>query len=409
MNIALLVARRYLFSTKKRNFINIISIVSIVGVAIGTAAMVIVLSVFNGLEDFTRSLYSSYHADLEITPLRGKSFVADSLLLSRIARIEGVQAVTEVIADDALLRYKDAQIVVKVKGLSSNFDQQYPIKEKLIGGNFALWKQKIPCAMIGVGVQLQLGIDLGNDMEPLIFWYPRKDKQVNMTDPSKNFEQRMIMPCGVLAIEQQFDQNHVLVPIEWTEDLMQYDNRRTSIEVKLQKKTDMAAVQNAIRAIVEVSGLQVKNSEEQQESIMRAIRIEKLFVFVALSFVLAIASFNIFFTLSMLAIEKQHDIAVLLAMGASSRMIHRIFLTEGFFIAWIGAVSGIVIGFVVCFLQMQFGFVSLGIQSSVIQAYPVQMQWMDFFSIGLLVFVITVVASYAPARRATAVRVSEML
>lgn len=409
MNTALLIARRYLFSKKKRNFINIISIVSVVGVAIGTAAMVIVLSVFNGLEDFTRSLYSSYHADLEITPVKGKSFAADSVLLARLARIEGVKAVTEVIADDALLRYKDAQIVVKVKGLAANFDQQYPLREKLVGGNFALWQQKTPRAMIGVGVQLQLGIDLGDDMEPLVFWYPRKDKQVNMTDPSKNFEQRIILPGGVLAIEQQFDQNHVLVPIEWAEDLMQYKGRRTSVEVKVWKKSDIVAVQRAIRSIIDADNLQVKNSEEQQESIMRAIRIEKLFVFVALAFVLAIASFNIFFTLSMLAIEKQHDIAVLTAMGASAGMIRRIFLTEGFFIAWIGALSGMVLGFVICFLQMQFGFVSLGIQSSVIQAYPVQMKWADFLSISMLVFAITVLASYAPARRATAVKVSEML
>lgn len=409
MNTALLIARRYLFSKKKRNFINIISIVSVVGVAIGTAAMVIVLSVFNGLEDFTRSLYSSYHADLEITPVKGKSFAADSVLLARLARIEGVKAVTEVIADDALLRYKDAQIVVKVKGLAANFDQQYPLREKLVGGNFALWQQKTPRAMIGVGVQLQLGIDLGDDMEPLVFWYPRKDKQVNMADPSKNFEQRIILTGGVLAIEQQFDQNHVLVPLEWAEDLMQYKGRRTSIEVKVWKKSDIAAVQRAIRSIIDADNLQVKNSEEQQESIMRAIRIEKLFVFVALAFVLAIASFNIFFTLSMLAIEKHHDIAVLTAMGASAGMIRRIFLTEGFFIAWIGALSGMVLGFVICFLQMQFGFVSLGIQSSVIQAYPVQMKWADFLSISVLVFAITVLASYAPARRATAVKVSEML
>lgn len=409
MNTAFLIARRYLFSKKKRNFINIISIVSVVGVAIGTAAMVIVLSVFNGLEDFTRSLYSSYHADLEITPVKGKSFAADSMMLARLARVEGIQAVTEVIADDALLRYKDAQIVVKVKGLAANYDQQYPIREKLIGGNFALWQQKKPRAMMGVGVQLQLGIDLGNDMEPLVFWYPRRDKQVNMADPSRNFEQRIIMPGGVLAIEQQFDQNHVLVPIEWAEDLMQYKGRRTSIEVKVWKKSNITAVQNAIRGIVDANSLQVKTSEEQQESIMRAIRIEKLFVFVALAFVLAIASFNIFFTLSMLAIEKQHDIAVLTAMGASAGMIRRIFLTEGFFIAWLGALGGMVLGFGICFLQMQFGFVSLGIQSSVIQAYPVQMKWADFLSISVLVFVITILASYAPARRATAVKISEML
>lgn len=409
MNTALFIARRYLFSKKKRNFINIISIVSVIGVAVGTAAMVIVLSVFNGLEDFTRSLYSSYHADLEITPIKGKSFVLEREMITRLGQTDGVQAVTEVIADDALLRYKEGQLVVKIKGLSKNFDQQYPIRSKLVGGNFALYQNNTPRALLGIGVQLQLGIDLGDDMEPMIFWYPRKEGTVNMADPSRNFEQRIILPGGVLAIEQQFDQNHVLVPIEWAEDLMQYQGRRTALEIKVRPSAKLTDVQQAVRAIVTPHGLQVKTSEEQQESIMRAIRIEKLFVFIALAFVLAIASFNIFFTLSMLAIEKQHDIAVLMAMGASERFVKKIFIVEGFFIGSTGALIGMFAGFTICFLQMQFGFVSLGIQSSVIQAYPVLMQWTDFVSIGLLVFVITVAASYAPARRAAAVNVAEVL
>ncbi|WP_448519483.1 FtsX-like permease family protein [Rhodoflexus sp.] len=409
MNTAIFIARRYLFSKKKRNFINIVSIVSVVGVTVGTAAMVIVLSVFNGMEDFTRSLYASYHADLEITPVQGKSFPVDDALLAALGKVPGIQAVTEVIADDALLRYRDAQLVVKVKGLSRNFDQQYPLREKLVSGNFALQQQNIPYALIGIGVQMQLGIDIGNDMEPLIFWYPRKDRQVNMSDPSRNFEQRIILPGGAIAVEQQFDQNHVLVPIEWAEDLMQYQGLRTALEIRVPDKKNLLAVQKAVQEIVAARQLQVKTSEEQQESIMRAIRIEKLFVFVALAFVLVIASFNIFFTLSMLAIEKQHDIAVLMAMGASVQMIRKIFLVEGFFIAWIGAVGGMLLGFTICFLQMRFGIISLGIQSSVISAYPVVMQWTDFLSISLLVFVITVLASHAPAQRAAAVNVAEVL
>ncbi|MCS7018559.1 MAG: FtsX-like permease family protein [Cytophagales bacterium] len=408
MNVAGFIARRYLFYKKKKNFINIISAISVAGVAVGTAAMVIVLSVFNGLEHFTRSLYATYHADLEITPVKGKSFPADTAMLARIAQIDGVQAITEVVADDALLRYKDAQLVVKLKGVSANFDQQYPIRDKLVGGNFALWQHNTPRAILGIGVQMQLSINLGDEMEPLVFWYPRKDRPVNMADPSQNFEQRIILPSGTLAIEQQFDQSYVLVPIEWAQDLMQYHNRRTAIEIKLRETADLSTVQNTLRKIVDAYGLQVKNSEEQQESIMRAIRIEKLFVFVALAFVLAIASFNIFFTLSMLAIEKRHDLAVLAAMGASHELIRRIFLTEGFFIAWLGALAGMAFGFVVCFLQTRFGLVSLGIQSSVIQAYPVQMQWTDFLYIGLLVLIITGLASYVPARRAAAVSVSEI-
>lgn len=409
MNVAALIAKRYLFSKKKKNFINIISAISVAGVAVGTAAMVIVLSVFNGLEDFTRSLYATYHADLEITPVKGKSFPVDSAFLARIAQTKGVQAVTEVVADDALLRYKDAQLVVKVKGVSANFDRQYPLGEKLVGGDFVLWRNNTPRALLGIGVQMQLGIDLGDDMEPLVFWYPRKDRQVNMSDPTRNFERRIILPGGTLAIEQQFDQNYVLVPIEWAEDLMQYRGKRTSVEIKVREKSDILAVQQAVRRLIAPFGLQIKTSEERQESIMRAIRIEKLFVFAALAFVLAIASFNIFFTLSMLAIEKQHDIAVLMAMGASAKLVRKIFLAEGFLIARLGALSGMALGFVICFLQMRFGFVSLGIQSSVIQAYPVKMQWTDFASIGLLVIVITFLSSYAPARRAAAVKAAEML
>ncbi|MCS6969035.1 MAG: FtsX-like permease family protein [Cytophagales bacterium] len=409
MNVAFFVALRYLFSKKKSNFINFISAISVAGVAVSTAAMVIVLSVFNGLEEFTRSLYASYHADLEITPVKGKSFPVDRGLVASLSQIQGVQAVTEVIADDALLRYKDLQLVVKVKGVSENFNQQYPISTKLVGGTFALKQEGAPRALIGIGVQMQLGIDLANDLEPLVFWYPRKDRQVDLANPANNFQQRLILAGGTLAIEQQFDQSHVLVPLEWAEDLMQYKQKRTSLEIKVQREEDVISVQKAVQQLIAPRGLQVKNRQQQQESIMRAIKIEKLFVFVALAFVLAVASFNIFFTLSMLAIEKQRDIAIFIAMGALPRLVSNIFLVEGFFIACVGAFTGLALGLLICLLQSYFGLVSLGIQSSLIQSYPVVILWTDFVAIGLVTFVITFLASYAPAWRATAVNVPEQL
>jgi lipoprotein-releasing system permease protein len=408
MNVPLLIARRYLFSKKKKNFINIISIISVIAVTVGTAALIIVLSVFNGLEQLTIGLHTAYNPQLKIAPVQGKSFPVNDSLLAVLKSIDGVKAVTEVMEDNALLRYGDVQMAVNVKGVSENFSQQYDLGAKLVSGEYSLYQRGHPRALLGVGVQIQLAVDMDDDMKGLFFWYPRRRAKVNLTDPMNSFTRELILPGGVLAIEQQFDNNMVLVPLAWADQLMEYGNRRTSLEVKATHPELVPRVQAALRSKLG-PGFTVLNSREQQASILRAVQIERLFVFVALSVVVAVASINIFFSLTMLAIEKQKDIAVLFSLGAGQRLIRRIFLAEGMMIALFGTLIGLGVGFGIVYLQQQFGFVGLGVTSQVIQAYPVKLVATDFLAVGLTVVAITLLAAYFPARGAAQVNINEHL
>jgi lipoprotein-releasing system permease protein len=260
---------------------------------------------------------------------------------------------------------------------------------------------------VGVGVQIQLGIAIEDDMKPLIFRYPRKQKKITL-DVNKAIIEKPILTAGVLNIDQYFNNANVLVPIEFANELMLYGNRRTSLEIKTVNPKQINAVQEKIQALLEKSYPQqfsVKNREEQQESVMRAVRIERLFVFVAFALILGVASFNIFFSLAMLAIEKRKDIAILFSMGASKDFVQKIFFTEGSMIALWGGMIGLTSGLLFCFLQQEFGFIPL----SPVQAYPIKIVWGDLTYIVITVLIITFLASYAPARNAAKVNISEEL
>jgi lipoprotein-releasing system permease protein len=408
MNISLFIARRYLFSKKRKNFINIISMISVIGVMVGTAALVIVLSVFNGLEQLTIGLHTAYNPEIKISPKLGKSFPVTDSLRDMLRAIPGVKAVTEVMEDNALLRYGKVQMAVNVKGVSDNFAEQYNLGEKMVSGDFTLYQRGQPRALLGVGVQVQMSVDLADDMKGLVCWYPRRRAKVNMADPTSSFTRELILPGGVLAIEQQFDNNMVLVPLAWADRLMEYGNRRTALEIRTTDPARITGVQAALKAKLG-QDFTVLNSTEQQGSILRAVEIERLFAFVALSFVVAVASFNIFFSLTMLAIEKQKDIAVLFSLGAGRRLIQQIFLTEGMMIALSGAGIGLVVGFLIVYLQQQFGVVGLGVSSQVVQAYPVKLVATDFLIVGLTVVAITLLSALLPARSAAQVSISEQL
>lgn len=408
MNASFFIAKRYLFSKKKKNFINIISTISVGGVAVGTMALVIVMAVFNGLQDFTMNLYASHNPEIRILAKEGKSFEVNDSLISKIKQIEGVKILTEVIEDNAFVNYGESQMAVNVKGVSDNFVEQYRIDDTQVTSGKLLVKknvggQSVAYALIGVGVQIQLGVIIQDDMKPLMFLYPRKQKKVSL-DMNSAITRKAILPAGVLSIDQYFDNTNVLVPIEFAEELMLYGSRRTSLEIKTKNPALVPTVQESLRRLMG-SQFSIKNREEQQESILRATRIERLFVFITFSLILGIASINIFFSLAMLAIEKQKDIAILFAMGANRNFVKKLFLAEGSLIAFIGTFIGIGGGLAVCFLQQAFGIVPL----SQMQAYPVKVVWTDLIYISLTIIVITFLASYAPARNAAKVSMSEQL
>ncbi|OWP64252.1 hypothetical protein CDA63_04225 [Hymenobacter amundsenii] len=408
MNVPLLIARRYFLSKKKRNIISIISNISMVGVAVGTTALIIVLSVFNGLEDLVRSLYGKSDPDLVITSVQGKSFELPAPLLVRVRKAPGVSLVTEVIEDNALLQYRDRQMVVKMKGVSDNYHYQSNIDSAIVDGSHELQRKGLSYALIGAGVQHELSITLDNRFAPLKLLYPKAGKFKVSMDPDAYFTQQPILAGGVFLIEQRIDDSYIFVPLEFARELLHYGSRRTALEVKVKAGQDIDDVQQTLRNTLG-KGFKVLNSDEQHVSLLKAIKVEKMFVFITFAFILLIASINIFFSLSMLVIDKKKDMAVLMAMGAGRRTIRNIFLFEGAIVAQVGAITGLVVGVSICWLQQTFHIVSMGMATSVVDSYPVKMQLSDVVLTGVAIIFITISVSIRPALNASRLDVRDNL
>jgi len=369
--------------------------ISMLGVAFGTAALVIVLSVFNGLESLIRSLYSSFDPEIKIESAEGKWFDRSEELLLTVSQIPGIEVVSEIIEDNALIRYRDAEMVVKIKGVSDNFLEQQRLDKVIVYGEPALKKGDINYAIVGLGVSYNLSVSPKDEFTSLQVYYP-KNIRATSTNPSGLYTQKSILPGGIFAIEKQYDEQYVFVPLDFAADLFQYDQRRTSLEIKISPHHDMLDVQAKLANALGDSYL-ITNKDQQHPSLFKAIKIEKLFSLVTFFFILALASLSIFFTLNMLVIEKQKDISVLLALGASGRLIKTIFWFEGAIISLSGAVIGLLLGFIICSIQIKFGIISMGMQTSVVNAYPVKMQLLDFLYTAICVILITFMASYRPA------------
>lgn len=394
MDLPFFIARRYFLSKRKKNFINIISILSMAGVAVTTAALVIVLSVFNGLGVLLNSLNQSFDPELKISLVKGKSFELTDELLTRIQNIPGVKIVTPVIEDYVYVRYRNADMVVTMKGVGENFLEQHRLDDHLVDGELKLTKDSIPFAIIGNGVQYMLSAILDDDMHALQVFYIKNLKSQSL-NPSSMYARKSIRPGAVFSIEKTYNENYMFVPLAFAESLMDYGNKRTSLEVQTDGKNPREVQVALQRALGE--NFTVLNNEEQHKELYLLVKFEKLFAFLALSILLLVGSINIFFSLMMLAIDKKKDISVLTALGAPASLIKRIFLTEGALIAFTGAGIGLVLGAVLCFLQDQVGLVGMGMENAVISHYPVKMQVSDFLLTGLVIVAVTFIISIRPA------------
>lgn len=405
MNFPFFIAKRYFFARKKTSFISLISMISMLGVGVGTMALVVVLSVFNGLEDFQRGLYKSFDADLKIGPKKGKYFDCPPALLQKIQKVKGIGSVTQVIEENVLLRYRNAQMVVNLKGVDESFLKQERLKKMMIDGHAVLDDNGVAFSIVGSGIAIKLGIDIDAFFTPLEVWYPR-NKQSKTLDfyATDAFSKMNLIPAGVFAIEQQYDDNYIYAPLFFAQNLFELNSQRTALEIKVSDETSIQSIQSELKDVLG-ENFTIQNQDEQHASLLRAIKIEKLFVFLTLTFIIGIASFNIFFSLSMLAIEKKEDVKTLYAMGADASMIRKIFLSEGAIVAFTGAIFGLLLGFTLCWLQQTYGFISMGIVGALIDAYPVKMQFLDFFLTSIVVVVITLLASYFPAKRAANVEI----
>ncbi len=407
MNVSFLIAKRYFRSKKKRNIISIIANISMIGVAVGTMALIIVLSVFNGIEDLIRSLYGSFDPDLKISAVEGKSFEVTPQFLKSIKGIKGVDLVSETVEDNALLRYEDRQMIVKLKGVSDNYFRQNRIDSALTAGTTELKKNGFQYALLGRGVQGQLSVRIDNAFVGLQILYPKATKTISL-NPENAFNEKSILPGGVFAIERQYDDNYVFVPLEFASDLFNYGDKRSSLEVKVTEGVNPNKIKRRLKQLLGDSYL-VQNSDEQHVGLLKAVKVEKLFVFITFAFILLIASLNIFFSLSMLVIDKKKDIAILASMGASANVIRNVFLLEGAIVAFSGAFIGLTLGMIICWAQQTFNLISMGMTTAVVDSYPVKMQPLDFIFTGLAIIVITLLVSIRPARRAAALQIKDNL
>lgn len=381
-----------------------------IGVGVGTMALVVVLSVFNGLEELIRDSYNTFDPEIKITPTTGKTFIVTDYLLQQIKNVKGVAIVTEVIEDNALARYKDADMNIKLKGVSDNFIRQNNLEQAMVHGEATLKENGKSYALLGRGVQYTLSVAPTNKFYMLQIFTPKRQIQTGFNpNPLQNYVNRKnIMPGGVFAIEKQFDANYVIVPLDFAQSIFDYEDERTALEIKTTDEEDIDEVQKRLKELLG-NNLTILNSDEQHASLLKAIKIEKLFVYLTFSFILAVASFNIFFSLSMLAIDKQKDVAMLYAMGANRKTVRWVFLYEGAIIAFSGAVTGLLAGLVICWMQQEFGVVSMGMQTAIVDAYPVKMQFTDFLYTALSITVITFLAAYRPAAIAARTDVKKLL
>lgn len=397
MDFSFYIARRYLFSKKSHNAINIISMVSVCGVVIATVALVCSLSVYNGFTELAASLFSEFDPQLKITARAGKAFDPTILAIRQIRELPEIAVFSEVVQDNALIRFGERQIVATVKGVSDNYSQLTRIDSTLIDGTFMLREDVVDYATVGVGVAYSLGARAAF-ATPLELYAPKRNKTVNLANPSTSFNQEYAQVGAVFRIDQPiYDENYVIVPLPLARDLFTYEKEVTSIELRLQDGTNIQKVQNQIASILGPD-FRVEDQYQQQAASFKMVKVEKWITYLILSFILIIALFNIVGSLSMLMIEKKSDVRTLRNMGADNQLISRIFLFEGWMISVFGALIGIVIGMIVCILQRQWGILKLGQTTGdfIIDAYPVNVQFFDIFMVFVTVCVMGFLAAWYP-------------
>lgn len=397
MNFPFFIARRYLFSKKSHNAINIISMVSVCGVVVATIALMCALSVYNGFNDLVATLFGAFDPQLKITPRTEKVFDPTSASMQQVQALPDVAVFSEVLQDNAMVEYGDRQTIAVVKGVSDNFGQLTQIDSILLDGTFVLYDDVVNYATLGVGLASSLGAGAAF-VTPLQLYVPKRNEKINMANPaaSSNLEQAQI--AAVFCLNQPvYDENYMIVPLSLARALFDYETEVSSVELKLKEGADVNQVKVKITELLGPDFL-VQDQYEQQEASFKMMQVEKWITFLILCFILAIALFNVVGSLSMLMIEKQADVRTLRSMGASDKLISRIFLFEGWMISGFGALIGIVLGLVLCLLQQELGLLKLGDTAGafIIDAYPVRVAGVDIITVFLTVLSIGLIAAWYP-------------
>lgn len=401
MNFPFYIARRYLFSKKSTHAINIISCISAVGVAVATMALVVTLSVFNGFHDLVASFFTSFDPQIELVPAEGKTAPADDPLLQKVRKLPEVDVASECVKDQALAIYKGKQTMVWVMGVDDNFERMSRIDDILYGdGTFLLQAANLNFAVVGIRLAETLGMNANWDGN-LMIYAPRKKGQLDLANPSDGFVVDSLISPGVVFMVKQgkYDRDHVIVPITMARTLFEQQGMLSSLQIRLKNGSDLNAVKEKMQHIVG-DRYRVLDRYEQQADTFRIMKVEKFIAYIFLTFILIVASFNIIGSISMLIIDKKDDVVTLRNLGATDRQISRIFLFEGRLISFFGALAGILIGLLLCWLQQQFGIVALGQSSGtfVVDAYPVSVHPEDVLVVFATVIAVGFLAVWYPVR-----------
>ncbi len=397
MNFPFYIARRYVFAKKSHNAINIIAAISVIGISFGTIAFIIVLSVFNGFDSVVRGLFNSFYADLEILPKYGKTFLIDSDTLHNITVLNGVGEIAQIAEENALIVYDERQTVATVRGVSDNYDEATGIDTMIWDGEYKLWVQNTPYAIIGRGIKYMLNIET-EFFENLKLIVPRRTEKISL-DPNRALKTKLIRPAGFFMSQPEIEIKYIIVPIRFARSLFDYaTNEVTALEIKLKSGSNINKVQKNIQQLLGDNFI-VKNRIQQNELLYKTMRSEKWAIFFILAFILLVASFNVVGTLTMLIIEKKNDIQTLQHLGSNMNTIKKTYLLEGLIISFLGAFIGLLIGTTICFIQQQYGVIKLqGAESFVIDAYPIKIMVKDFFMVLITITAIGFLASWYPIR-----------
>lgn len=400
MNFPFYIARRYLFSKKSHNAINVISAISVCGVALATLALVCTLSVFNGFQDLVTTFFTAFDSQLKITAVRGKVFDGQDKRVLQLKKMPDVEVYSESLEDNVMVQYQGRQAMAVVKGVEDNFDQLTPIDSILFGrGDLLLHDEVVDYAIPGIQLLSTLGSGI-RFLDPLEIYAPRRGAKVNMANPSTAFVTGNLFSSGlVFAVNQEkYDASYILTSIDFARRLFQYTTEVSAINLKLKAGTDTDAVKKHIQDLLGDDFL-VQDRYEQQADTYRIMEIEKLISYLFLTFILMIACFNVIGSLSMLIIDKRDDVVTLRNLGASDRQIVRIFLFEGRMISFFGAFAGVVLGLLLCWLQQEYGLIALGSSGSfVVDAYPVSVHASDVLLIFITVLLIGFLSVWYPVR-----------
>jgi len=393
MKLPLFIAFRYFVSKKKHNIINVISGISIGGITFGTMALIIVLSVFNGFEALIISVFNSINPDLHISAKTGKSFELDSITISQIKNTKGIIYFTEVVEENVLLKHKDKQHIAVIKGVSTDFFKMSKICNYIFNGECYLEKDNRNYTLMGNGVAYVLEAK-PNDVfsEPIAVYTPRKDKS------KLTIKNRYIYPGGIFETEYEYDSKYIITSLEFAKELLSFKNEITAIEIGIDTTYNVEKIKKEVKNILG-DNFEVKNRFEQQELLYKVMKSEKWAIYLILTFILIIAVFNVIGTLTMLVLEKKNDASILWTLGATNKLLKKIFFFEGLLISFTGAFSGLILGSIICWAQQTFGIIPLETtQSFIIEAYPVKMHLQDFLLVFATVVFIGIMAAYIPIR-----------